>query len=83
MQMLAVAGLMNTFGEVALPILCYFSVSFHIIVVFLMAIWTPAAAAEHATVSFVLTKFNNNTGFEWGPYVAIIGVLAAGSTFTG
>jgi len=54
--MLAVAGLMNTFGEVALPLMCYCSVAFHVVVVFLMAIWTGAGAQDPAPASFVLGK---------------------------
>jgi hypothetical protein len=68
---------------VALPILCYFSVFWHTIGVIVVVAVLLCYAPTLAPASFLLGDFNNDTGFQSSPYVAIIGFLAAASTFTG
>jgi len=82
-QVLVVAGLINTFAELLLPVLCYFSVAFHITGVIVLAAWTRVKAPSPASTSFILTEYNNETGFQSTAYVVVIGLLSAASTFTG
>jgi amino acid transporter len=81
---LVVAGIVNTFAETLLTALCYISVGWHIVgsivIVALMVQYTPNPLQP---AGYVATTFYNGTDFQSAPYVVLIGLLAAASTFTG
>lgn len=82
-MMLVVAGIVNTFAELMLTALCYISVAWQIAGTLVIVISMLCMAPSLQTASFVFTEFNNSTGFQSVGYIALIGALAAGSTFTG
>jgi amino acid transporter len=79
-------GLLNTFGVGLVALLNDISVWWHLIgvaIIFVVLFFVPA---HHQSVSFIFTKFVNNTGFGFagvGIYVFLIGLLLAQYTFTG
>ncbi len=81
--MLIVAGIVNTFAETLLTALCYISVAWQIIGTLVIVIWMLIASPELQPASFVFTTYNNQSGFDSGVYVTLIGCLAAASIFTG
>jgi amino acid transporter len=82
--MLVVAGIVNTFAETMLTALCYISVAWQIMGVLVIVISMLAMAPELQTAKFVFTEFHQEVGFPGQfAYVALIGSLTAGSTFTG
>mmetsp|Transcript_18068 Transcript_18068/g.16363 ORF Transcript_18068/g.16363 Transcript_18068/m.16363 type:complete len:561 (-) Transcript_18068:150-1832(-) len=81
--MLFIAGIINTFAEVLLTSLCYISFVWQVAGTLVIVIWMLVKAPKLQTASFVFFQYNNNTGFDSLPYVALIGSLAAASVFTG
>jgi len=80
---LALHGLLNTFGVGLVALLNDISVWWHLIgvaIIFVVLFFVPA---HHQTVSFIFTGFVNNTGFGNSIYVFFIGLLLAQYTFTG
>jgi amino acid permease (GABA permease) len=76
-------GLLNTFGVGLVALLNDISVWWHLVgvaIIFVVLFFVPA---HHQSVSFIFTKFVNNTGFNSGFYVFLIGLLLAQYTFTG
>ena len=76
-------GLLNTFGVGLVALLNDISVWWHLIgvaVIFVVLFFVPS---HHQSVSFIFTKFVNNTGFNVPFYVFLIGLLLAQYTFTG
>jgi amino acid permease (GABA permease) len=76
-------GLLNTFGVALVALLNDISVWWHLVgvaIIFVVLFFVPS---HHQSVSFVFTKFVNNTGFGGGFYVFLIGLLLAQYTFTG
>src|SRR5579872_1505282 len=79
-------GLLNTFGVGLVALLNDISVWWHLVgvaIIFVVLFFVPA---HHQSVSFVFTKFVNNTGFGFGGatvYVFLTGLLLAQYTFTG
>jgi amino acid permease (GABA permease) len=83
---LALHGILNTFGVQVVAFLSDVSVWWHIIGVLVIVGALAIVPAHHQSASFVFTKFVNNTGFTgWGSavYVFFIGLLVAQYTFTG
>ena len=83
---LVVHGLLNTFGVRLVALLNRVSVWWHLIGVLVIVGVLTFKPAHHQSVSFVFTKFVNNSGFGFhgsGLYVAAVGLLLAGYTFTG
>ena len=80
---LVVAGTVNSFSEILLRAMCHVSVLWHIIGVILIVSLLNAMSPTHQPASYVTTSFNNATPFSSPFYVALIGCLAAASTFTG
>jgi len=77
-------GLLNTFGVGLVALLNDISVWWHLIGVALIFVVLLVVPAHHQSVSFIFTKFVNNTGFSGAPiYVFLIGLLLAQYTFTG
>jgi amino acid transporter len=79
-------GLLNTFGVGLVALLNDISVWWHLIgvaIIFLVLAFVPS---HHQSLSFIFTKFVNNTGFSFAGvpiYVFLIGLLLAQYTFTG
>ncbi|MGO9910175.1 MAG: amino acid permease, partial [Acidimicrobiales bacterium] len=80
---LAIHGLLNTFGVTVVALLSDVSVWWHIIGVLIIAISLAFLPAHHASASFVFTKFINNTAWHNSLYVFMLGFLMAQYTFTG
>jgi amino acid permease (GABA permease) len=83
---LVLHGLLNTFGVRLVALLNRVSVWWHLIGVLVIVAVLAIKPAHHQTVSFVFTHFVNNSGFGFkgsGVYVAAVGLLLAGYTFTG
>ena len=83
---LVVHGLLNTFGVRLVALLNRVSVWWHLIGVLVIVGVLTFKPTHHQSASFVFTKFVNNSGFGFagsGIYVAAVGLLMAGYTFTG
>jgi amino acid permease (GABA permease) len=76
-------GLLNTFGVRLVALLNDISVWWHLIGVVVIVGALAIIPAHHQSVSFVFTKFVNNTGIDIPIYVFLIGLLLAQYTFTG
>jgi amino acid permease (GABA permease) len=76
-------GLLNTFGVSLVARLNDISVWWHLIGVAVIVGALAFIPAHHQSVSFVFTKFVNNTGIDIPIYVILIGLLIAQYTFTG
>ncbi len=76
-------GLLNTFGVSLVAFLNDVSVWWHLIGVAVIVGALAFIPAHHQSVSFVFTKFVNNTGIDIPIYVILIGLLIAQYTFTG
>ncbi|MGW4649550.1 amino acid permease [Kitasatospora sp. NPDC004289] len=76
-------GLLNTRGVKLVALLNTVSVWWHVAGVTVIVGALVLLPSEHASASFVFTKFVNNTGFSSGFYVAMLGLLLAQYTLTG
>ncbi len=82
--LLALHGLLNTFGVNLVARLADVSVWWHLVGVIIIVGVLLFVPAHHASASFVFTTFVNNTGFDRYPfYVFLIGLLNAQYTLTG
>jgi amino acid permease (GABA permease) len=80
---LFVHGLLNTFGVRLVALLNDVSVWWHIFGVLIIVGVLWIAPDHHQSLSFVFTKFVNNTGWGSKIYVFLLGLLLAQYTFTG
>ncbi|HKV29735.1 MAG TPA: amino acid permease [Candidatus Dormibacteraeota bacterium] len=81
---LAIHGLLNTFGIRLVARLNDISVWWHVVGVLVIVAVLAIVPSHHQSVSFVFTKFVNSTGWGGiGIYVFAIGLLLAQYTFTG
>jgi len=83
---LVLHGLLNTFGVRLVAILNRVSVWWHLIGVAVIVGVLAFKPSHHQSASFVFTHFVNSSGFGFkgsGVYVAAVGLLMAGYTFTG
>jgi len=83
---LLIHGLLNTFGVRLVALLNNVSVWWHLLGVVIIVGALAIIPAHHQSVSFVFTKFVNNTGITFpgaAIYVFVIGLLMAQYTFTG
>ncbi len=80
---LAVHGVLNTFGVRVVAFLSDVSVWWHLLGVAIIAAVLAFVPSHHASASFVFTKFVNLSGFHAVPYVFLVGLLMAQYTFTG
>ncbi|MGH9303794.1 MAG: amino acid permease [Acidimicrobiales bacterium] len=76
-------GILNTFGVRVVAFLSDVSVWWHILGVLVIAGTLTFIPSHHSSASFVFTGFVNQTGFKYGFYALIIGLLMAQYTFTG
>ena len=80
---LFIHALLNTFGVRLVALLNDISVWWHLVGVVVIVGALAIIPAHHQDVSFVFTKFVNNTGIDIPIYVFLIGLLLAQYTFTG
>lgn len=83
---LVVHGLLNTFGVRLVALLNRVSVWWHLCGVAVIVLVLAIKPSHHQSASFVFAHFVNNSGFGFkgsGVYVAAVGLLMAGYTFTG
>ncbi|GAB3562032.1 amino acid permease [Amycolatopsis endophytica] len=80
---LAVHGLLNTFGVRLVAILNNVSVWWHLIGVLVIVGVLVFVPGRHQPASFVFGHFVNNTGWGFAPYVFALGLLVAQYTLTG
>ncbi|XMG34277.1 amino acid permease [Amycolatopsis bartoniae] len=80
---LAVHGLLNTFGVRLVAILNNVSVWWHLVGVLVIVAVLVFVPDRHQPASFVFGHFVNNTGWGFAPYVFALGLLVAQYTLTG
>jgi amino acid permease (GABA permease) len=80
---IALHGLLNTFGVTAVKILSSFSAWWHIagVGVIVGILWI--VPDQHQSLSWTFTKFVNETGFTNPLYAFLVGLLMAQYTYTG
>jgi amino acid permease (GABA permease) len=80
---LAVHGILNTFGVRIVSFLSDVSVWWHVLGVLTIAIVLFFVPSHHASASFIFTKFENKSTLGVPIYVFMLGLLMAQYTFTG
>ena len=80
---LAIHGLLNTFGVRLVALLNNVSVWWHVFGVLIIVGVLAIVPAHHQSVSYVFTTLVNNTGWGSSLYVFALGLLLAQYTFTG
>ena len=80
---LALHGVLNSFGVRLIAVLNNVSVWWHIVGVLVIVSVLAIVPAKHQSASFVFTHFVNNTGWHSTLYVLLLGLLLAQYTFTG
>src|SRR5580692_10863174 len=80
---LAVHGMLNTFGVQIVAFLSDVSVWWHVVGVLVIAIVLFFVPSHHASFGFIFTKFENQTTLGVPIYVFMLGLLMAQYTFTG
>ncbi|MFC5289750.1 amino acid permease [Actinokineospora guangxiensis] len=80
---LAVHGLLNTFGVRLVAVFNQVSVWWHLFGVAIIVVVLAIAPAEHQSPGFVFGEFVNNTGWTSTFYVGLLGLLLAQYTLTG
>ncbi|GAA3800121.1 MULTISPECIES: amino acid permease [Amycolatopsis] len=80
---LAVHGLLNTFGVRLVAVLNNVSVWWHLAGVLVIVGVLVFVPEKHQSASFVFGHFVNNTGWGFAPYVFALGLLVAQYTLTG
>jgi amino acid permease (GABA permease) len=80
---IALHGLLNTFGVSLVKVLSNVSAWWHLVgvAVIVVILWT--VPDQHQTLSWTFTKFVNQTGFGNPIYVFLVGLLMAQYTYTG
>jgi amino acid permease (GABA permease) len=81
--LLAVHGLLNTFGVNLVSRLAQVSVWWHLVGVAIIVAVLAFVPSHHESASFVFSHFVNNTGIHFPIYVFLIGLLTAQYTLTG
>ncbi|MDQ4212874.1 amino acid permease [Microbacterium sp. ASV81] len=81
--LIVVHGLLNTFGVSIVSLLSNVSAWWHIIGVLVIvgALWIMPT--HHQEVGWTFTHWYNGTGWSFGPYVFLMGLLMAQYTYTG
>ncbi|MFJ3956696.1 amino acid permease [Arthrobacter sp. NPDC090010] len=80
---IVIHGLLNTFGVTLVSLLSNVSAWWHIggSLVIIGALWI--LPTKHQDVAWTFTAWHNETGWEFGPYVFLMGLLMAQYTYTG
>ena len=81
--LIVVHGLLNTFGVNIVSLLSNVSAWWHIVGVLVIvgALWIMPT--QHQDVGWTFTHWYNGTGWSFGPYVFLMGLLMAQYTYTG
>ncbi|MFI0447254.1 amino acid permease [Actinomadura sp. 6N118] len=80
---LAAHALINQFGVKLVALLGNVSVWWHVVGVAVVVGVLVVKPAKHQSAEFVFTEFVNGTGWQYGGYAALIGLLLAQYTMTG
>jgi amino acid permease (GABA permease) len=81
--LIAIHGLLNTFGVSLVSILSNISAWWHIVGVAVIVAVLWIVPTQHQSFSWTMTTFHNNTGWGFGPYVFLLGLLMSQYTYTG
>jgi amino acid permease (GABA permease) len=81
--LIVIHGLLNTFGVKLVSILCNLSAWWHIVGVLIIVAVLWIMPTSHQSFSWTMTAFHNGTGWTFGPYVFLMGLLMAQYTYTG
>ncbi|MFD0688330.1 amino acid permease [Actinomadura fibrosa] len=81
--LLVVHALLNQFGVKLVSLLNSVSVWWHVIGVVVVVGVLAFKPSHHQSADFVFTKFVNETGWQYGAYAALIGLLLSQYTLTG
>jgi amino acid permease (GABA permease) len=76
-------GLLNTFGVNLVSILSNISAWWHIVGVVIIVAVLWIVPTHHQSVSWTFLTFHNATGWGFGPYVFLLGLLMSQYTYTG
>ena len=77
------AGILNTFGVRIVAFLSDVSAWWHVLGVLTIAVVLFFVPSHHASLSFIFTKFENESTLGVPIYVFMVGLLMAQYTFTG
>ncbi len=80
---IALHGLLNTFGVNLVKVLSNVSAWWHIVGVLVIVVILWAVPDQHQSLSWTFTEFVNETGFSSPIYVFLVGLLMAQYTYTG
>ncbi|MFV0461831.1 MAG: amino acid permease [Nostocoides sp.] len=84
---IALHGLLNTFGVNLVKVLSNVSAWWHIVGVAIIVLILWLIPDQHQSLSWTFTEFKNNTGFDATfigiPYAFLVGLLMAQYTYTG
>jgi amino acid transporter len=80
---LVAAGVVNTFAETLLTFLCYFSEAWHVFGTILIVALMTSIDKDPKVPTVAVQRYYNGTTYTSPIYIALIGSLAAASTFTG
>ncbi|MFC6882726.1 MULTISPECIES: amino acid permease [Actinomadura] len=80
---LAAHALLNQFGVRIVAFLGNVSVWWHVLGVAFVVAVLVVKPSHHRSAEFVFTEFTNQTGWQYGAYAALIGLLLSQYTFTG
>ncbi|MBW8483751.1 amino acid permease [Actinomadura sp. PM05-2] len=80
---LVVHALLNQFGVRLVSLLGDISVWWHVVGVAVVVAVLVFKPEHHQSASFVFTEFRNETGWQYGAYAALIGLLLSQYTLTG
>jgi amino acid permease (GABA permease) len=81
--LIAIHGLLNTFGVSLVSILSNVSAWWHIVGVAVIVAVLWIVPTHHQSFSWTMTTFHNTTGWGFGPYVFLLGLLMSQYTYTG
>ncbi len=81
--LIVIHGLLNTFGVNLVSLLSNVSAWWHIVGVLIIVGVLWIVPTSHQSFSWTLTAFHNETGWSFGPYVFLMGLLMAQYTYTG
>ncbi|WP_433140746.1 amino acid permease [Actinomadura nitritigenes] len=81
--LLVVHALLNQFGVKLVSVLSSVSVWWHVLGVAFVVGVLAVKPSHHQSAGFVFSKFVNETGWQYGAYAALIGLLLSQYTLTG
>jgi amino acid permease (GABA permease) len=81
--LIVIHGLLNTFGVSLVSLLSNISAWWHIVGVLIIVAVLWIVPTSHQSFSWTMTSFHNSTGWSFGPYVFLMGLLMSQYTYTG